>query len=494
MDLESYRAEAEAFTLAIDREHYLHFSGQRETFDVEPIYERHAALFSHEAVEALRSGAPRELLELAAHGLIGRATAREAEELARREAALEVEAAGRRLPFRQAAIAQANEPDAGRRAELEAARLELTERELTPLLLEAHERARALTRELGWPSVLAMTEELSAIDLRALAGEPAAFLAATEPRYEALVGPQLEAQLGLGFGDGAAAPERRPALRRSDLPAFFRAPALDERFPAERRDAAFRATVAGLGIDLDALPNVRLDTEARPRKSPRAFCAPVRVPDEVYLVLAPTGGRDDYETLLHEAGHALHYGHVDPGLPFEHRHLGDNSVTEAFAFLLQGLAADPLWLERRLGIADPEPVVAFAQASKLVFLRRYCAKLAYELELHGDGAELGAMPARYSELLSRAVHVDWPPASWLADVDAFFYAARYLRAWALETHLRHRLRERFGELWFERPETGELLRGLWREGQRRPAEELLGEPAGAERDFSRLLEELGAAA
>ena len=35
--------------------------------------------------------------------------------------------------------------------------------------------------------------------------------------------------------------------------------------------------------------------------------------------------------------------------------------------------------------------------------------------------------------------------TYLSDVDDGFYAANYLRAWALETHLRRHLRERFGE-------------------------------------------------
>ena len=482
MNLSDYRAEAEEFVSSLDREYYLHYSGQQDDFDVESIYARHERLFSREAVESLRGEGARELLEFAVHGLIGRASTEETAELARREASLEVEVAGERIPFRQAPIAQANEPDPGRRAEIEAARNALTERELQPLLLTLHERGAGLTRELGWPSVRALCEELSAIDLGRLAEQTEAFLAATGDVYAQVVEPELHDQLGFGLDH----------LRRSDLPAFFRAPGLDVLFPEEARDGAFRATIDGLGVAATADGNVRVDAESRPKKSPRAFCAPVRVPDEVYLVIAPTGGRDDYEALFHEAGHAYHYGHVDRALEFEHRYLGDNSVTEGFAFLFQHLVADPEWLRRRLGVAEPEPVTRYARASKLIFLRRYCAKLGYELELHGEDADLGRMPALYAERLSVAVGVDWPAATWLADVDAFFYAARYLRAWAFETHLRALLVERFGPAWFEEPEAGAQLRELWREGQRRPAHELLAELRGGELDFGVLRAELAA--
>ena len=60
-------------------------------------------------------------------------------------------------------------------------------------------------------------------------------------------------------------------------------------------------------------------------------------------------------------------------------------------------------------------------------------------------------------------------------MDEGFYAACYLRAWALETHWRAALEERFGERWFASPEAGEWLRGLWRHGQRLNADELLAD-------------------
>ena len=153
-------------------------------------------------------------------------------------------------------------------------------------------------------------------------------------------------------------------------------------------------------------------------------------------MIAPTGGRDDYGSLFHEGGHTEHYANTAAELAFEFRQLGDNSVTESFAFLLENVGSDPLWLSERLGIEDSEAAIEHTRAFRLVIIRRYAAKLAYELELHGPSADLGRMPARYSELLSGAVRVPWPRVSWMADVDDGFYAACYLRAWALETHWR----------------------------------------------------------
>jgi hypothetical protein len=491
LDPETYAARAERFVTDLDREYYLHFAGHKERFEIEEIYERNANLFEREIVDRLKEALDgarsdddrrrlRFLLQLAVEGLIGQATKAETAALAEREGSLEIEVDGSSEPYRQAAITQANEPDSERRALIETARMSALDAELNPLYVAVTERAHALAVELGWGSYRAMYEELKAIDLDALEQQTVAFIETTGAFYRDQVAPEIERQTGIAFDH----------LRRSDLPYFFRARTYDGLFPEERLMEAFEHTLAGLGIDLRAQPNVSLDLEQRPRKSPRAFCAPVRVPEEVYLVIPRRGGHDDYAALFHEGGHTEHYANVDPALPFEFRHLGDNSVTEGFAFLLEHVTEDPAWLRAVLGADDAGEYLAYTRASKLIFLRRYAAKLSYELELHAGRRPLAEMPGLYTSRLSDAVGVEWPGVSYLADVDEGYYAANYLRAWAFEAQLRRALRQRYGEEWFSHAEAGELLRSLWREGQRRGPEELLGEVAGEELDFAVMVEEV----
>jgi oligoendopeptidase F len=491
-DLDSYAGAAERFVSALDREYYEHYAGYKQAFEIKAIYERHADLFERPAVDWLRDrfgGAEdgddrrrtRYLLQLAVEGFIGQTTKSEASALAERESKLEVEIDGERVSFRQAVIAQANEPDPERRAAIENARLELLESELNPLYVQMIEAAHRLAVELGWQSYRAMQEELKGVDLAALGRQTRAFDEATAGRYRELVEPQLVAQTGLHFDE----------LRRSDLPFFYRATSYDRYFPAERLVEALEATLSGLGIALRSQPNVKLDIEPRPNKSPRAFCSPVSVPAEVYLVIAPKGGHDDYSALFHEGGHTEHYASVDPALRFEFRHLGDNSVTEGFAFLMEHLVEDAAWLERVLGASELDSYAGYVRASKLLFLRRYAAKLAYELELHGGERPLSEMPALYAKTMGESAGIEWSAATYLADVDESYYVANYLRAWALEVHLRRFLRERFGAEWFTRVEAGDFLRSAWRQGQRLNADELLEELTGEELDFGVMLGEIG---
>jgi hypothetical protein len=490
-DLDLYRRRAERFCEELSREYYMHLAGRKADLELEPIYGAYEDLFTREAVGGLRELATGEqkgdegrrlryLLHFSFDGLIGAETRRESAELAGLEASLEVDPGDGPVPYRAIQIEQANEPDGERRGLLEEARNRVLEERLNPLHRATLERSHELCRAFGWPSYAAAYAELRGVDLGALASQTARFLEATELRYPELVDPRLE-DLGLPALD---------ELRRCDLPRFFRAADLDGLYPADRLVESFRSTLAGLGIDLDRQDNVHLDTESRPTKSSRAFCSTPRVPAEVYLVIAPHGGRDDYAALFHEGGHAQHYAHTDPGLAFEFRMLGDNSVTEAFAFLVEHLIEEPDWIRERLGVDDADAAVAQARASRLALLRRYAAKLAYELELHGGSRSLDEMPVRYATLLGEALRVPWPQESWLADVDQGFYAACYLQAWALESRWRAAVRERHGEGWFESAAAGEWVRALWREGQRLDARELLGETVGGELDFAELADAL----
>jgi hypothetical protein len=241
---------------------------------------------------------------------------------------------------------------------------------------------------------------------------------------------------------------------------------------------ALEASLADLGVDLRGQQNVELDLEDRPNKSPRAFCVPIEVPDRVVLVIKPQGGPDDWRALFHEAGHTEHFAHTSASLSVEERRLGDNAVTEGWAMLLEHLTIDPAWLARRLDFPRPHEFAAEGATQLLWLLRRYCAKLQYEIEFH-QAPDVTVMKARYVELLSNALKVTPSDTDYLADIDDGFYASQYLRAWAFEAQLRTYLREKFGNAWFTRKDAGSLLRELWSEGQKPTADEILQEITGA---------------
>jgi len=243
---------------------------------------------------------------------------------------------------------------------------------------------------------------------------------------------------------------------------------------------ALETTLAGLGIDLRAQTNIELDLEDRPSKRSRPSCRTIDVPGRVVLMLKPIGGLDDWRYLFHEAGHAEHFAYTGANLPVEARRLGDDAVTEGFAFLLELLVDDPTWLRTRSNPDGVDEIAHDSAALRLHLVRRHCGKLLYELELRGGG-DLAAMPERFRESIVAATRVDPTSSEYLLEFSETtpFYSSSYLRAWAFEAHLSSHLTEQYGPAWFTRREAGSLLRELWHEGQALRADELISRVTGA---------------
>jgi hypothetical protein len=146
--------------------------------------------------------------------------------------------------------------------------------------------------------------------------------------------------------------------------------------------------------------------------------------------------------------------------------------------LFEHLVGDRAWLTRMLDFGRPQEFEAEHAVNLLFFVRRYSAKLLYELEFHA-AADPAALRGRYVELLGDAIKVEPSDTDYLADIDAGYYVTSYLRSWAFEAQLSAFLREEFGSDWFRRREAGSLLRELWSLGQKPTADELLRDVTGA---------------
>jgi hypothetical protein len=469
--LDALRADADRFIAELDEEAYLHFAGHKETYDLGPIYERHAELTELDTALAIGASVDggrnvRELWRFACEGYLGNFVSDEEEKIAEAETKT-VRVGDEEIPYRDLRPRIANADDRDDRMRLELARNDATE-EHNELYARKHEVVHQETARLGAPSYTDLYRDGFGYALDDLAAQCRAFLDATERLWEDAGDRFFRSRIGVGLGE----------IERWDVSRVWRGVAWDAAFPKERMVPALEVTLGDLGVDLRGQRNVELDLEDRPNKSPRAFCVPIEVPERVVLVIKPQGGPDDWRAFFHEAGHMEHFAHTSASLTVEERRLGDNALTEGWAILLEHLTIDPVWLERRLDFPRPREYAAEGATQLLWLLRRYCAKLIYEIEFHSVD-DVTTMRPRYVELLGDALKVTPSSSDYLADIDDAFYASKYLRAWAFETQLRAYLRETFGNAWFTRKDAGSLLRELWSEGQKPTADEVLQEVTGA---------------
>jgi hypothetical protein len=471
--------------------------GEKEVSERAAIVARYADLFTRVQLDALRqaegeaSGGDESerlyrLRKTCEAGLI-------AAELAEREDALEntilaarVEFKGEELPLRTAQAKLAVLPDYGDREELGRLASDLSAT-FNDERLEVLRAAEDLEAEVsGDADPVRRSEEEKAISLRELESTLAAASAAAEGVYKQLRETWFERLLG---------PEREQVPSSSHVSYLRRLSPLESIYTKERAVPICMDTLARLGFDLEAEPNIKLDLGDRPQKSPRACVIPSDPPQVVHLITRAQGGLHDYQAFLHEAGHALHYAGCDPTLPYTFRNISrDHALTEIYSYIVEAISRQPGWHERYFELS-PEQAADHAEATvfmEALLFRRYVAKLEFELEFWSRFHEDGGTNDGYAERLTETTGLVYRPDGFLADMDAGFYSADYLRAWIRAAQLRTYLEREIGEDWWSNKETGERLRALFTEGTRPSSEEIAARIGFEPLDTGPLLAELGA--
>ncbi|HET7353479.1 MAG TPA: hypothetical protein VFJ11_05450 [Gaiellaceae bacterium] len=452
--------------------------GEKETSDQAAIVARHADLFTREQLDALRAAEADatgvdeverlyRLRRSCEEGIVDAELAEREDELANALLAARLTFEGEEMPLRTAEAQLAVLPEYAKREELgELARaVDSSFNDGRRELLAARDGLQA---ELsGERDTVARNEVQKQISLRELESALRRASDDVAAAYDRLRERWFERLLG---------PERAEVPLSSHVRWLRRLSPLESTYPRERSVEICVETVRALGFDLESIPNIRLDLEDRPQKSPRACVIPVDPPDIVYLITRAQGGISDYQAFLHEAGHALHYAGCDPRLPWTFRAISrDHALTEIYSYIVEAVSREPGWHALHFGLSDAE---AQENAEATLFLealmfRRYAAKLRFELGFwDAFPVDQGASPRDYEPVLTAATGLRYDGRAYLSDMDAGFYSADYLRAWIRSAQLSSYLRREVGEEWWRSSGTGEILRALFAEGTRPSTEEV----------------------
>lgn len=375
---------------------------------------------------------------------------------------------------------------------------------LAPRFIELFHAENRLLADLGYGDLIAFYSQTSGHRLAALGALGARLVRETDDLYTPRIAALYQARTGMAFSQAV----------RADISYVFHGKsaettAIDVQFPEARLTPLAIQTLDGLGLDFssvsrivdftdraqydadvvqrpDPAPGTRpdgvilLDVAKRAGKRSRAYVYPARVGREIYLSVKPEGGLDDYSAFFHESGHALHFAYVSPTIGYALATLGNNTVTETYAYTLQNLFLNRHWLHHAAGLSQAQAlaVVRRQALNDLYMLRRYSSKIQFELALFaGDATHdlpLAGRDAIYAELLTRGTGFRYEPEGWTRDVDAGFYVADYFTAWTLEAQLRDTLCTRFGtpdtrgEDWYQNPQAGAFLQSLWHQGSPTP--------------------------
>ena len=289
---------------------------------------------------------------------------------------------------------------------------------------------------------------------------------------------------------------------REDVPSSYhtaymrRLSPLESTYTKDRATEICLQTLDALGFDLNAQPNIKLDLDDRPQKSPRACVIASDPPKVVHLITRAQGGLHDYQAFLHEAGHALHYAGCDPSCRMSFRRISrDHALTEIYSYIVEAISREPEWHEQYFGLSAGAgagerggddiprgaalPPLRGEAPVRARFLdafqrrRRRCRRLR-ALPHRGDGHPLQA---------ATTTSPTWMPASTRPTICARGSGPRSCASY---------LFREIGSDWWRNPKTGELLTDLFREGTKPTSEEIAARLGFDALDTKPLLHEIGA--
>ena len=466
VDINLLEKKIDDFLGELELEYYLAFSGLKDRLETAEIYEKYSDLNRKELIEEVRDlfdstheKKIKKVYSFLVTSYIYKSIAKINDALSSKEVEERIRINSERFSLRIALAYVRREPRRENRSKVYGEICNVIEEFLNPLLANRIYKIYKLVEELEFKDYTQFCEFINQVDLGKLRQAAERFLSSTERVYREYMEALVKENLGISLSEA----------ERHDIIYLLSNPPKGVK-PRVEMIAFLLKTLKGLGVELDKMKNVLLDVEDRPNKSPRAFVAAVKIPEDVRLVVLPTGGIRDYQALFHEAGHALHFAFTDPALPTAFKRLGPSSITETYAFLIEYILLQKRIAEKLVGYENTEKYLLHSYASYIHFLRRYSAKLIYELELH-KARNLEKAKTLYEQIMSKYLLYRYNPSIYLYDVDLGFYTGEYLRAWFFEAMLRKYLEESYGD-WVNSRKAGDFVKSLWRIGFSKTLEEL----------------------
>jgi hypothetical protein len=488
---EELARRCESYLEAVNREEYQFASGLKQETDLQDIEEAYADLASPQSVMAARAALEKATGEAALrllnllNFLIDLLMEAQIAPIQNRfyaqqgKATLKIQK--KSLPFRKSQAALATEPDRLVRLLIGSEQHRVFAR-LNPLQLESLKATHQLSAKLNKGGHLALCGRRLGVDLKGLGEAVGKLLAETRDIYVEAMEAAARGKLGLALDD----------LRREDMAYLLGGAEFDAYFPAEGIAASAEAIQKGLGLDPTAGGRISYDLEDREGKSHRSCTYPIRVPDEIVVALRPKPGHSSLRQFLQQVGEAMHRATTDAALPFEFRSLVIPSVLQSSGHLFGRIVLDPDYLANLPGLSPVREALRQLLALKeLYFVRLLATQFRYELVLHSDDS-FERKDVIFSDMIQEHCCVRFAPEAFLFFTDFHFNSAVYLRGLMLESLLRRRLKERFGEAWRQQKDAGGFLRDFWKGGGRLSHSDALERLGCREYDFSPLVDDLKA--
>ncbi len=488
MNIESCRMRLEKFVEDFNRRLFRYYSGRTPRLELVGLYSEYSDIFSSDSIREMESelksepfDSRRESLRKIWGFLVDQRMDSQAapltEEILHFHDGGSLVWEGKELAFSQVPLRLKNESDGFKRRDL-SERYARGMQESESLRRECVSRLNGAAASLGLENYARAREKIAGVQFHKLLDSLDSVLRPLEDQYMERLRASFEMSQN-SFQEAGA----------WDVVYWEKQNDAEHVFAKDRLLTVVKTAVSDLGVSPGNSDSVDIDLERREGKRPEPLCIPIRIPQEIKIVMLPEDGARHCRSLLHEIGHAYHFAWTSPSLPLEHRIMGDGALSESYAFLFEHYLRDPQWLNRTLSFMKSAEFLRFQALHRLFLIRRCAGKLKFAVRLF-ECKDFEGMPEVYFQTMKNYTGLAHPPEFWMGDLSDGFYAADHLRGWICEAMLREYLRTRFGNSWIMSRSAAAFLKEIWETGQLYRADELCGEIGIGKLDPQALADEI----
>ncbi|MED1625120.1 hypothetical protein [Bacillus pseudomycoides] len=243
-----------------------------------------------------------------------------------------------------------------------------------------------------------------------------------------------------------------------------------EKYFSKQLDIPYFLKELGLEQTLNKI-EINLDNS----NSYRSFCLPVKVPHEIKLFISTRERIDDQRIFFHELGHAVHISNIKENSHPQFRCWADESISEAFAFLFEGLFNNRDFIKKYYDLDDPI-YHEILYLNRLYLLRLHTARILWEIDEIETNKNFQQRINSWSTYYRRIIGVNNEGLGAFIEREFFLKSINYLYGWMLEAQLRSYLEKEVGSQWFMDIHTGKLVRNI-----------LQGDNLSSAKDVSRII-------
>ncbi|MEK6852973.1 MAG: hypothetical protein AABX59_03780 [Nanoarchaeota archaeon] len=225
-----------------------------------------------------------------------------------------------------------------------------------------------------------------------------------------------------------------------------------------------RKSLNNLGINTE---KIKVDSESREGKNPSASCHFVKIPGDVRVLFKKENPVNDFSSVYHEFGHAIHGSSISERLPYWTKYCLSSSLAEIFSiFLEQFFKSDP-YLRNLIGKRAEELRKRY-DFTELFFVSFYSANSLLKLKYWKKNLSIEQANELYSRLTEECMGIRYPGQYWQLHhimPDSLIYEPSYLIAAVRAAELEEHILNRFGEKWWEEKDAGKFLKEIMSQGR-----------------------------